>query len=194
MSRTLPFADPPELRPGALLTAGQLLQLPDTDRRYELIEGKLQMMSPGGFLHGRIAARVASLLEQHVKHHRLGAVCGAETGFLIAHDPDTVLAPDVAFVSQARLAAQEDTTGYLPLAPDLVVEVVSPQDRFSQVEQKARRWLQAGSRLVLLVDAEQKRVHVLRNPRQVTVLGPEDELDASDVVPGWRVGVREFFE
>ena len=186
-------APPLQPHPGVPLTAEQLLELPDQGRRYELVRGELRMMSPGGFQHGRIAARVVSLLEQHVRQHQLGAVCGAETGFLLSRNPDTVLAPDAAFVNWERLAPHEQSTGYLPLAPDLVVEVISPQDRFSQVEEKARRWLAAGTRLVLLVDPGQQRVHVLRDPRQVIVLAEDELLDATDVVPGWQVPVRELF-
>ncbi len=186
-------ASPLQPHPGVPLTAEQLLELPDQGRRYELVRGELRMMSPGGNLHGKVAMRVGSLLDQHVRRHGLGVVYAAETGFLLSRNPDTVLAPDVAFVSRERLAPHEQSTGYLPLAPDLVVEVISPQDRFSQVEEKARRWLAAGTRLVLLVDPGQQRVHVLREPRQVIVLAEDELLDATDVVPGWQVPVREFF-
>ncbi len=186
-------ASPLQPHPGVPLTAEQLLELPDQGRRYELVRGELRMMSPGGNLHGKVAMRVGSLLDQHVRRHGLGVVYAAETGFLLSRNPDTVLAPDVAFVSRERLAPHEQSTGYLPLAPDLVVEVISPQDRFSQVEEKARRWLAAGTRLVLLVDPGQQQVHVLREPRQVIVLAEDELLDATDVVPGWQVPVREFF-
>ncbi|MEM7315631.1 MAG: Uma2 family endonuclease, partial [Planctomycetota bacterium] len=129
-------------------TAEQLATLPSDGNRYELIEGILYMMSPAGSDHGRVAMTIGALLYQHVKSHRLGETFAAETGFRISSDPDTVRAPDAAFVSQARLdASPPDGTSYLPLAPDLVVEVISPNDVFAEVERKASQWLAAGSRL-----------------------------------------------
>ncbi len=151
------------------------------------------MMAPGGFEHGRVALRIGSLLDQHVRKNSLGSVCGAETGFIISRDPDTVRAPDVAFVSTPTLATIEDPTGYLEVAPSLVVEVVSPNDRFSDVEEKARMWLRSGVQMVLVVDPRTRVVHAYRNPQSCQLLGGGDVLDAGDVVPGWKVAVGEFF-
>ncbi len=176
-----------------LVTADDLLSLSDDGKRYELIEGVLHMMSPAGFEHGRVAARIASLLDAHVRETSLGAVCGAETGFVVSRNPDTVRAPDAAFVAWSKLERIGETDRYLDVPPDLAVEVVSPNDRFSAVETKARMWLDAGTRLVLLVIPSNRRVHVLRSPSQVMILTEQDILEADDVVPGWRVLVKEFF-
>src|SRR4051794_34668142 len=107
----------------ALLTADDLLRLPDDGMRHELIRGELRTMPPAGGEHGIIALEIGSLLREFVRRHHLGFVFAAETGFKIASNPDTVRAPDVAFVSLDRL--KEPARGYLALAPDLAVEVVS---------------------------------------------------------------------
>ena len=182
---------PPDVK--TPMTAEELLRLPDDGHRYELIEGELRMMSPAGSRHGRAAMRVGSMLDQHVRARRLGTVYAAETGFLLSRDPDTVRAPDAAFVSTERLARVPETDGYLEVPPDLVVEVISPSDRFTEVEEKVQAWLKAGTRLVLVVDPSTRTVYVYHGAGRVTVLTEEDTLDAGDVVPGWRVPVREFF-
>ena len=138
--------------------------------------------------------RLGSLLEQHVRSGQLGVVCAAETGFVISRDPDTVRAPDVAFVRQDRLDQVTDPDGYLPFAPDLAAEVVSPHDTFTQVEEKALFWLHAGTSMVLIVDPGTHRVHVYRATDRISVLQRQDTLDASDVVPGWEISIGELFE
>jgi Uma2 family endonuclease len=137
--------------------------------------------------------KLAQLLANHVEKQQLGVVYAAETGFILGRNPDTVRAPDVAFVSQSRADQIEDDTGFVPFAPDLAVEVVSPTDTFSAVEEKAFDWLSAGTRLVLLVDPATCCVHVYRSTDAIVVLREEDELIADDVVDKWRVQVREFF-
>jgi Uma2 family endonuclease len=175
------------------MTAEQLAALPDDGRRYELVRGELHMMSPAGHEHGRVAMRLGSLLEQHVRRHQLGTVYAAETGFLIAREPDTVRAPDVAFVRAQRLAQLPDEDGYLPLAPDLVAEVVSPRDKFSEVEAKALAWLEAGTSLVLVVDPGTRTARVYRTKDNIAVLHEGETVSADDVVPGWEVAVADLF-
>src|SRR4051812_16549369 len=132
-----------------IYTAADLLRMPDNGWRYELVRGELRKMTPAGGPHGRIAARLASRLDQYVEAHDLGFVYAAETGFLIATQPDTVRAPDVAFVSADHADADDDDEGFVNGAPDLVAEVVSPSDTYAAVEEKAFAWLAAGTRMVL---------------------------------------------
>jgi Uma2 family endonuclease len=176
-----------------LMTAEQLATLPDGGARYELVEGELRMMSPAGGRHGRVAIKLALLLANHVLPADLGAVYAAETGFILTRDPDTVRAPDVAFVAKSRLAEIQDERGFVPFAPDLAGEVISPNESFANLRAKALAWLAAGTRLVLLVDPEVKQVHVYRGPDNIVVLGLMDQLDADDVVAGWRIGVADLF-
>lgn len=150
------------------------------------------MMSPAGGRHGRIAARLLSRLTVYAEEHRLGATFAAETGFLIQQDPDTVRAPDVAYVSQSRLGEFADHPGYIPMAPDLVAEVVSPGDGSSEVEAKARAWLLAGVRVVLVVDPQTTTIREYRSESHITVYS-DGLVDLTEVLPGFQLDVAELF-
>ncbi|MCO6456474.1 MAG: Uma2 family endonuclease [Pirellulaceae bacterium] len=175
-----------------LTTAEQLAAMPDDGKRYELVEGVLHMMSPAGGRHGRVAGEVFLQVAQHAKRHRLGHVYAAETGFLIRRNPDTVRAPDVAYVSLSRLGAFIDHPGYLPVVPELVAEVVSTGDRASDVESKAQDWLDAGVHVVLVVDPQTAAVRVYRQ-NMGTAVSAEGHLDLDDILPGFRLDVSELF-
>lgn len=174
-------------------TADELLRMPDDGFRYELIAGELRKMNPAGGQHGRVAMTVGLSLAQHVRANDLGAVYAAETGFRIASRPDTVRAPDAAFVRKERTDEMGDVQGYLPGAPDLAVEVVSPGDSYSEVVEKAFDWIDAGTRLVMVVDPRRRNVTLYRSREEIRVLSGDEVLDGGDVVPGWRVPVRELF-
>ncbi len=176
-----------------VVTAAELLRSPRDGYRYELIEGALRMMSPAGGRHGRLTNHLAWLLNSHVMPKRLGVVFAAETGFRITSNPDTVLAPDVAFVNQERYAQVEDELGYLPLAPDLVAEVLSPSDRFSRVEAKALAWLDAGCKLVLIVDPDEEMIHCYRSRSKIQIFEKAELVDCTDAVAGWTLSVTELF-
>lgn len=128
-----------------LVTADQLLRLSAQGKRYELVKGELREMAPTGGRHGRVAIRLGGRLNSYVDEHNLGEVFAAETGFRLSKDPDTVRAPDVAFVARGRLPEEGLPAGYPEIAPDLVVEVLSPSD--AAVED----WLEAGVKLVWVV-------------------------------------------
>lgn len=176
-----------------LITSKELLDYPNDGYRYELVAGALKMMSPAGGRHGRISLQIAFLLKSHVQEHSLGVVLAAETGFLIETEPDTVLAPDASFVSKAAFEKVENEATYLPLAPELVVEVLSPNDRFSRVESKALAWLSAGTRLVLVVSAENETIHAYRSPKRIAVYARGETIDCNDAVEGWSLSVDEAF-
>jgi Uma2 family endonuclease len=179
----------------ALLHADDLFRIPHDGWRSELVEGVLHRAPSTGFDHGSIAGRFGGLLFTHVHPQKMGRVLAAETGFLISTDPDTVLAPDVAFVRKERLASFEPGRhAYFPGAPDFLVEVLSPSDTYSEVEKKVARWLAAGARIVVLADSPQSLLFVHRPGRPVEILSGNDTLDASDGVPGWKIRVGEIFE
>lgn len=176
-----------------LTTADELLQMPDDGMRYELVRGELLMMSPAGARHGRRAARIARLLDTHASQTDCGVVFGAETGFVISSDPDTVRAPDAAFVSKERFEAVGDTEKYWPGAPDFAAEVISPKDTFHEVQDKALEWLAAGTIAVLVLDPPKRTATVYRGGGDAHVYGDQDTLDLSDAVPGFTVPVADLF-
>lgn len=176
-----------------LLTADDLAKQPDDGTRYELVKGVLQKMSPAGFEHGICAAEIGSKLNVYVKTHKLGYVCGAETGFKIAQNPDTVRAPDAAFVCQASVERQGIVRGYWEGAPDLVVEVISPGDTYAEVAQKVEEWLTAGCRMVWVLNPRRETVEVYRPNTDFTILRGTDTLEGSDVVEGFQCQVQDIF-
>ena len=176
-----------------LMTAEELLMLPDDGKRYELIEGVLNKMSPAGMAHGLVAMRAGVILFNFVHHRELGEVFAAETGFVLSTDPDTVRAPDAAFVAAGRLPSGDFPPGYLRLAPDLVVEVVSPSDSASELQSKVCTWLDAGCRLVWVVYPGTRSVTVYRSRENVQVLAEDDTLDGSPVFDGFSAEVRDLF-
>jgi len=175
-----------------LMTAEELLRLPSDGQRHELVRGKLRTMSPPGFEHGGLTIAFGGSLDRHVRTHRLGQVVG-EVGFQLTTDPDTVRAPDVAFVRRERLP-ESPVRGYWPGAPDLVVEVISPNDLYTEVDEKVAEWLEHGVRLVFVVNPRRRTVAVHRPGRPVRILGMDDVLDGGDVVPGWTLAVRDLFD
>jgi len=167
--------------------------MPDDSLRRELISGELRVMSPAGNVHGRIAMRLGALISTFVDEKSLGAVYAAETGFIIARDPDTVRAPDVAFVTQQHLEETGSVEGFWPAAPDLAAEVVSPGDSWSEVEAKALCWLNAGTQVVWVLDPEQANVTVYHSRSEISVLSGNETLKSEALLPGWSVPVERLF-
>ncbi len=179
---------------GTRMTAGELLGLPDDGKRYELVEGELREMVPAGARHGSAAATLTVLLGQHVRAERLGIVLAAETGFIISRDPDTVRAPDISFVAQDRIPSEGPPEGYWELAPDLAVEVVSPNDTAAEVQSKVQMWLESGVRLVWVVYPGTRSVVVYESLKEISTLTTGDTLSGGNVVPGFECRVGEVFE
>jgi Uma2 family endonuclease len=176
-----------------LITADDLLKMEDDGFRYELVKGELRRMAPAGHEHGRVAARFTWRLAQHVETNDLGIVYAAETGFLISSNPDTVRAPDVAFVSRNRLKQAQKKQGYWPGAPDLAVEVVSSNDTYAEVEEKAIAWLEASALLVLVLNPRKHTVTVYRSLNDIVILNEDAMLDLNHAVPRFRIAVRDIF-
>ena len=174
-------------------TASELFEMPDDGFRYELVKGELRKMSPSGWKHGVVVVNITLLLGNYVKANKLGACGGAETGFKIASDPDTVRAPDLSFVSRERIPEDNAHEKFFTGVPDLAVEVLSPGDSRREVKEKAQDWLDAGTRAVWTVDPRRQTVSVYRSMTDVTRLSEDDELDGGEVVPGFRCKVSEIF-
>lgn len=175
------------------VNADELLHMPDDDFRYELVQGELRRMNPAGNVHGRIAVRITWRIAQFVEENQLGVVYAAETGFRLANDPDTVRAPDVSFVSRERVEAVGEVEGFWPEAPDLAVEVISPGDAYAEVEEKVFDWLDSGTKMVVVVNPRKRSATVYRSRTDITVLAETDVLESGDIVPGFRLAIREIF-
>jgi len=178
---------------GTKMTAEELLRMPDDGFRYELVRGELVKMPPAGEEHGDIAMRMAGPLWNYVEANKLGRVYIAEPGFLIASNPDTVRAPDVAFVSQKQIEEVRPGRGYRRGAPDLAVEVISPSDTYTEVEDKVHDWLDAGTLMVIVVNPRRQTVTVYRSRTDIVILTKDEVLEGQDVVPGWTLPIADLF-
>ena len=177
-----------------LVTAEDLERMPEAnDCRYELVQGRLIRMSPVGFLHGVVVASLLRMMGQHAKAHKLGFAV-TEVGFKLATDPDTVRAPDVAFVRRERIPRAGPSRRFVRGAPDLAVEVLSPEDRPSEVQTKVDEYLTYGVPMVLVIDPDDSIVHIHRRGQRSRTLTVDDTLDLDDVVDGFRCQVREIFD
>jgi Uma2 family endonuclease len=174
-------------------TASELFEMPDDGFRYELVKGELRRMSPSGSEHGALVINITLLLGQYVKANKLGICFGAETGFKIGSDPDTVRAPDLAFVRRERIPEAGIPKKFWQGAPDLAVEVLSPGDTYSEVVEKVGAWLDAGAWAVWVIDPKGRNVSVFRPMTDVTKLYDGDHLGGGEVVPGFRCKVSEIF-
>jgi Uma2 family endonuclease len=174
----------PGMTPVAQLTAEELLAVRVPNKRVELVRGALVVREPAGYTHGRVAMNLAIRLGAFLEGTGLGQLVAAETGFTLTRRPDTVRAPDLAFIRRARLPDPEPT-GFPDLAPDLVVEVRSAGDRPGELLAKVADWLTAGTRLVWVVDPARREVRVYRGDGTESVLSAADALDGEDVVPGF---------
>lgn len=174
-----------------LITAEELLLMPDDGNSYELVSGRLNQVAPSAWIPGVVSANVLIRVGSHVQRERLG-ICGtAESGVLLRRDPDTVRAPDVWFVRAERVP-DEVLDEFFPGSPDLAVEVLSPSDRFSAVVEKARDYLAAGTLLVWVIDPKGRTAAVFFPDGSARLLGEDEALDGGDVLPGFSVTLRDL--
>ena len=175
-----------------IITAEELFRMPSGTHRYELVRGELHTMSPTGGEHGEVVVELTLLVAAFIKRNRLGKTLGAETGFLLERNPDTVLAPDFAFVARDRVPAGGIPRKFVPFPPDLAVEVLSPDDSAPKAKAKAEAWLSHGAGEVWLVDPKKRTVLIHRPAASPLVLTENDSL-TSDLIPGFSCGVNEVF-
>jgi Uma2 family endonuclease len=161
-------------------------------KQVELVWGQLIVREPPSTRHGAIAANLGYVLSDFVRKHGLGVVFAQDTGFKIASDPDTVRAPDVAFLRRER-AGQIPARGYAELAPDLLAEILSPDDRPAEILAKVADWLAAGTQVVWLVDPERREVRIYRRDGSLSVLRENDLLGGENVLPGLTCPVAHLF-
>jgi Uma2 family endonuclease len=176
------------------VTANELLSLPmGRGQRYELVAGELRVMSPAGWRHGGVVGVLQTALGAFILDNNLGRVFGAETGFLLHRNPDTVRAPDFAFITKKNLPTTEPSEAFWPGAPDLAVEVLSPGDTSGEVAEKVEEWLSSGCAAVWVVDPKLKTVTVYESLTNVRVATAGETLVGTPVVPGFSCPVDELF-
>ncbi len=175
-----------------LVTAEELERLSE-DERYELIRGELRPMSPTSRPHGRILGRVSAPLITHVDENCLGMVYVGDVGIVLETDPDTVLAPDIAFVRGEPHPLAEEQDGYFRILPTLVVEIASPSDTRQDLRDKARRYREAGVPNVWLVEYRTRSMSHIDAAGREQVLGEQDTLDGGDLIPGFRLPIADIF-
>ena len=144
----------------------------------------------GGARHGGVGARLIIRLGSHVEAQGLGSVYGPDTTFQIGENERL---PDVSFVAAERLPAEGEPEGRWPIAPDLAVEILSPNDLYEKVNSKVWEYFAAGVRQVWLISPEQRTITIYSSPTQTTILTEEDDLVGADVVPGFRCLISELF-
>jgi Uma2 family endonuclease len=176
-----------------LVTAEELEKFPDDDYRYELVKGRVIRMSPVGWQHGRLVVHLGGLLNGYIQDRRLGVVV-TEVGFKLASSPDTVRGPDLAFVRQDRIPAV-DLRGFWHGPPDLVVEVLSPDDRPSEVRAKVDEHLRYGVTVVIVLEPDQRTISVYRRLSPPVVLsGADAVLEVGDLIPGFSCTLGQIFK
>ncbi|HEX8391642.1 MAG TPA: Uma2 family endonuclease [Longimicrobium sp.] len=174
------------------MTADEFMAMPNDGTRRELVYGELREMTPPGLEHSDIVGNILDELRPYVRARKLGKAV-PETSYRLHSDPDTVRLPDASFIRSERVRQIGRTRGFWPGPPDLAVEVVSPTDRARDVLDKVGEYLDAGTRMVVVVDPARLTVAVHRSRTEVTVLTENDVLEGGDVVPGWRLPVRDIF-
>jgi Uma2 family endonuclease len=176
-----------------LLTAEDLFRLPEDETHTELIRGELKQRAPAGGEHGSLAGELHFRVSLFTHNERLGGrTFIADTGFILQRDPDTVRAPDFAFIRQERLPDGLPPIAYIPIAPDLAVEIISPSESAEDVHDKVREYLDAGTALIWLVYPRRKSV-VVQTHQGARTLNGDDVLDGGDVLPGFHLPICEIF-
>ena len=175
-----------------IMTAEQLARVDIPGKSTELVRGRLVLSEPPGTFHGKLAGRLLLRVGAFVEAHHLGEVFGQDTGFKIASNPDTVRAPDLAFLGHERLA-RVARRGYAAVAPDLIAEILSPEDRPGEVRAKIAEWLSAGVRLAWELDPERRTAQVHRPDGTVSVVEARGELDGEAVLPGFRCELKDLY-
>ena len=172
-------------------TEADLLQMPQDGYKYELVDGEIRM-SPGGARYGQISVELSVLLHAFAEPRGLGHVFDSSTGFRLPGG--NVRSPDVCFVRRGRFENERPPDDFPDLAPDLVVEVLSPGDSTRHVLDKVGEYLQAGTRLVWVIDPKRERAAVYRSLTDVRELRPDDSFDGEDVLPGFAVKLADLLK
>ena len=163
----------------------------DDDKIFEIVDGQLEEKPMAGAKHGGVGVRLSAKLFLHVDAHQLGGVYGPDTNFTIGKRERV---PDVSFVSAARIPPEGEPESAWPIAPDLAVEVISPNDAWEQLYRKLREYFQAGVRLVWYVYADSSTIRVFTSVESMRELTIHDVLDGGDVLAGFELAIEQLFD
>lgn len=177
-----------------LVTAEEFLHHPDDGRITELVRGKVVVTNPPFLRHGRICSNVVRILGGFVEQRQIGITASNDTGIITQRDPDTVRGADVAFYSFERLPKGADPEGYAGVAPELVFEVLSPNDRWPEITAKVGEHLAAGVLAVCVLDPQSRTASVHDADRPPEKLTHSDKFQLPDILPGFAVSVSRLFE
>lgn len=177
----------------ALMTAEELMELPDDDLRHELINGELITMPLPMLPHSRIEARLGVPLAQFIWDHDLGEVYFGDGGFQLTWNPDTVVGPDISVVSKERLEQTGDVHGYWQGPPDLAIEIYSPGYRPGKVRDRISRLFRCGTKQVWVADIKRRTITVYRSESDLTTFSGSDYLESQDLFPGFRISLEKIF-
>jgi Uma2 family endonuclease len=177
--------------PPTLITGEELAAMGDIGRT-ELIKGEIIHLMPTGHPHGFYEVNLATFLNVFVRTHKLGRVLGGEVGIYTHRQPDTVRGADIAFISHERLA-QVQSKSFLDVCPELIVEIMSPDDTWSEVHEKLEEYFAVGARLIWVVDPRRQKLHIYRSLTDVEILTVQDTLTGGEVLPDFQVPVAELF-
>lgn len=180
-----------------LITADELLTMSHrdgrSDIRLELVRGKLKKSPLAGAIHGIISARLLKALATFVKANDFGVIFGTGTGFVVERHPDTVFGVDVAVVSHQRLNDVENLDNFIPFAPDLAIEILSPSNTVNEMDEKIALYFAAGSRAVWVFNPKRRTVALSSSPFDVRILGEQETLDGGEVLPGFTLDLKKLF-
>lgn len=180
--------------PTKLITAEQFLRMPDDNKVYELVKGRLVEVGGASWLSSTVAMTIGIILGAYVRERKLGKVSGADMGATLVRGPDTVRVPDIAFIRAERFPDGKGPRGFFEGAPDLAVEVLSPTDRYTKTMKKVREYLAAGARLVWVIDPVDRTATVHRADGSITDYEADGVLDGEAVIPGFTLRLADIWE
>ena len=191
-TKTVTQTKPAPVPPKKLITGEELFRMPNTES-VELIAGEIVTKMPTGHPHGFIENIIGALLYIYLKTNQIGRALTGEVGIYTQRDPDQIRAADVVYISHEQLAKAQET-GYLDVAPELVVEIMSPANSWTEAQEKLTEYFAIGVQVVWIVDPQLEQVHVYRSLEEVKLLQKEDELSSEEILPGFRVALTEIFD
>lgn len=176
-------------------TEAELQSLPEDGFIHEVVDGELIMSPKNDFFHGDIASELSMAMRAYARTKRLGTVLDSNTGFWMKNR--NCRAPDVSFVSRARLTQlgfKRSTRTFFPGAPELAVEIISPNNTRAEIDRRLRDFFESGTQIAWIIDPEQQRVEVCHSLTQRRLIGAGGFLDGEDLLPGFRYPIADLFK